>query len=118
MRKIDAYLFLFDKSIGNVYNTYDNTLEGRYIMSPERKKAMQNLKTVRGQIDGIIKMLEEDRYCMDISNQISASTSLLKKANMHILSGHLHSCVKSAMQEEDMHEKIKEIEDVLMKLMK
>lgn len=88
-------------------------------MSPERKKALQNLKTARGQIDGIIKMLEDERYCIDISNQISASTSLLKKANMHILSGHLHSCVKSAMiKEADMNEKLKEIEDILAKLMK
>ncbi len=87
-------------------------------MSPERKKAMQNLKTVRGQIDGIIKMLEDERYCIDISNQISASTSLLKKANMHILSGHLHSCIKSAMNEDDMNEKLQEIENVLARLMK
>lgn len=94
------------------------TLEGRYIMSPERKKAMQNLKTVRGQIDGIIKMLEEERYCIDISNQISASTSLLKKANMHILSGHLHSCVKTVMKEDDINEKLEEIEHILSRLMK
>ena len=87
-------------------------------MSPERKKAMQNLKTVRGQIDGIIKMLEDERYCIDISNQISASTSLLKKANMHILSGHLHSCIKSVMNEDDMNEKLQEIENVLARLMK
>lgn len=87
-------------------------------MSPERKKAMQNLKTVRGQIDGIIKMLEEERYCIDISNQISASTSLLKKANMHILSGHLYSCVKTAMKEDDINEKLEEIEHILSRLMK
>ena len=39
-------------------------------MSDERKKALQNLKTARGQIDGIIRMIEEGRYCIDISNQI------------------------------------------------
>lgn len=63
-------------------------------------------------------MIEEERYCIDISNQILASIALLKKANLHILSGHLHSCVKQAMQQGDSEEKLKEIEDVLGKLMK
>lgn len=87
-------------------------------MTPERKKALQNLKTARGQIEGIIKMIEDDRYCIDISNQISASTALLKKANMHILSSHLHSCVKHAIETEDADEKINEVEQVLSLLLK
>ena len=87
-------------------------------MTPEREKALKNLKTAKGQLEGIIKMIEEERYSIDISNQILASTALLKKANLHILSGHLHSCVKQAMQQGDSEEKLKEIEDVLGKLMK
>ena len=87
-------------------------------MSDERKKALQNLKTARGQIDGIIRMIEEGRYCIDISNQISASTALLKKANKHILSGHLHSCVLTAIEEQDAEEKVREIEDVIAALQK
>ena len=51
-------------------------------MNQEQKKAMQALKTSKGQIDGIIKMLEDGRYCIDVSNQIMAAGSLLKKANM------------------------------------
>ena len=62
-------------------------------MNRERANALRYLKTVKGQIDGIIHMLEEERYCIDISNQIMASSALLKKANLHILSGHLESCV-------------------------
>ena len=54
-------------------------------MNNERKKALQSLKTARGQIDGIIKMIEDDRYCVDISNQIMAAQSLLKKSNLIIL---------------------------------
>ena len=87
-------------------------------MTREREKALKNLKTAKGQLEGIIKMIEEERYCIDISNQILASTALLKKANLHILSGHLHSCVKQAIQQGDSEEKLKEIEDVLGKLMK
>ncbi|MEF2782479.1 metal-sensing transcriptional repressor [Erysipelotrichaceae bacterium HCN-30851] len=87
-------------------------------MSDERKKALQNLKTARGQIDGIIRMIEEGRYCIDISNQISASTALLKKANKHILSGHLHSCVLTAIDNQDAEEKVDEIEQIISALLK
>lgn len=88
-------------------------------MTNERKLALQNLKTAKGQIEGIIKMIEDERYCIDISHQIMASSALLKKANMHILSGHLQTCVKTAIAENDnSDEKIKEIEDVLSILLK
>ena len=49
-------------------------------MTEERKNALKNLKTCKGQIEGIIKMIEDERYCIDISNQIMASISILKKA--------------------------------------
>lgn len=87
-------------------------------MSDERKKALQNLKTARGQIDGIIRMIEDGRYCIDISNQISASTALLKKANKHILSGHLHSCVLTAIDSKDAETKVDEIEQIISVLLK
>lgn len=88
-------------------------------MSEQRKKALRYLKTVRGQMDGIISMIEEDRYCLDISNQILASLALLKKANAEILSGHLHSCVLSAgKNEEQLEKKLIEIEQILNKLSK
>ena len=49
-------------------------------MNDEKKKALQSLKTARGQIDGIIKMIEDDRYCIDIANQLMAVQSLIKKS--------------------------------------
>ena len=51
----------------------------------ERKKAIQNLKIAKGQIEGIIKMIEDERYCVDISNQIIAVQSfrsLCKRCNL------------------------------------
>ena len=65
-------------------------------MSEERKKALQSLKTARGQIDGIIKMIEDDRYCIDVANQLMAVQSLIKKADLMILQGQLRHCVKEA----------------------
>lgn len=88
-------------------------------MTEERAKALRLLKTAQGQLDGIMKMIEEERYCIDISNQILASNALLKKANLHILTGHLESCVRNALDhEEQVDEKLKEIEVLLAKLMK
>ena len=47
----------------------------------DKKQVTRLLKTARGQIDGILKMVEEDRYCIDISHQIMASEAILKRAN-------------------------------------
>lgn len=87
-------------------------------MNEEKKKALQSLKTSKGQIEGIIKMIEDGRYCMDISNQIIAAQSLLKKANMLILKQHLNHCVKDAFMHNSGEEKVDEIMDLLSKLMK
>ena len=87
-------------------------------MNDERKKALNLLKTSRGQMDGIIKMLENDRYCVDISKQILAVQGLLKKANLNILDSHIKSCVTDAILEGQGDEKINEIINVLDKYIK
>lgn len=92
-------------------------MKGDY-MNEERKKALQALKTARGQIDGIINMIEEERYCIDISNQILAAQSLVKKANMLILKQHLEHCVKEACKNNDADNKIEEIIKILEKVTK
>lgn len=85
-------------------------------MNEEKKKALVSLKTAKGQIEGIIKMLEDGRYCVDISNQIIAAQALLKKANMLILKQHMHHCVKDAVKEDKGDEKIDEILSILEKV--
>lgn len=86
-------------------------------MNEERKKALQALKTAKGQTEGIIKMIEDERYCMDISNQMLAVQSLLKKANLLILKNHLNHCVKEACHTENADEKIDEIISIFEKMM-
>lgn len=85
-------------------------------MNEEQLKAEKYLKTVRGQVDGIIKMMDEGRYCLDISNQIAAAQSLLKKANMLILKQHMNHCVKEAFLHNKGEEKVDEIIELLEKL--
>jgi CsoR family transcriptional regulator, copper-sensing transcriptional repressor len=86
-------------------------------MNEEKKKALQALKTSKGQIEGIIKMLEEGRYCVDISNQIIASQALLKRANLLILRQHLTHCVKDAFLNDTVDDKINEVMSILEKIM-
>ena len=88
-------------------------------MTEERKKALKNLKTVKGQIEGIIKMIEEGRYCVDVSNQIMAAYSLLKTANLEILEGHLHHCVTESFENNNnSNEKINEVISLLKRMIK
>ena len=47
-------------------------------MMADQKTVLRLLKTARGQMDGIIKMVEEDRYCMDISQQVTAADAMLQ----------------------------------------
>lgn len=83
-----------------------------------QKKALTLLKTSRGQIDAVIKMMEQDRYCVDVSNQILAAKGLLEKANLQILEQHLKHCVRKDILEGSGDEKIEEILLILGKYMK
>lgn len=86
-------------------------------MNKEKVNALQALKTSKGQIEGIIKMIEDGRYCMDVSNQIVAAQSLLKKSNLLILKQHLSHCVKDAVLSDNGEEKVEEIITLLSKIM-
>ena len=76
-------------------------------MMADKQKVSRLLKTARGQIDGILKMIDEDRYCIDI----------LKKANGEVLKAHLEHCVKEAVTNHDATEKLLEIETIIAKLL-
>ena len=87
-------------------------------MNEQKKKALTLLKTSRGQIEAVINMIEDGRYCIDISNQILAAKGLLEKANLNILEQHIKSCVKEAITEGEGDQKIDEIINILSKYFK
>jgi len=58
-----------------------------------RKKVTARINRVAGQVSGIKKMVEDDRYCLDILSQISAARSALDALGVELLTGHLESCV-------------------------
>lgn len=81
----------------------------------KHEKALRKLKTARGQIDAAIKMIENERYCIDISKQLLATISLLKNAHSELLKKHLETCVKDATTSKDQNEinqKLEELEEI------
>ncbi|HHT24880.1 MAG TPA: metal-sensing transcriptional repressor [Clostridiaceae bacterium] len=88
-------------------------------MQADPQKVLNRLKTARGQIDGIIRMVEENQYCIDISNQILAAQAVLQSTNKMILHAHLDHCVRQSFaNEKDRDEKLAEIQTIIDKLLK
>ena len=76
---------------------------------------LKRLKTVEGHLRGIIRMVEEDSYCIDVIRQIQAVEAALNKISAGILENHLNSCVTTAIQGNDPAERervLKEITEV------
>ena len=90
-------------------------------MQADKDKTIRKLKTVGGQIDGLIKMVENYRYCIDVSNQLMASISILKNINKEVLHAHLKHCLYNSVNNkdpDDLKNKIEEIEKIIDKLNK
>lgn len=87
-------------------------------MQADHNTVTRLLKTARGQIDGILRMIEEDRYCLEISQQLMAAEAMLNRANKEVLSAHLKHCVQEAETPEQQSEKIDEFIATLNKLIK
>ena len=66
-------------------------------ITAKQRAALNRLKTVRGHLDGIIRMLETDAYCVDVMKQISAAQSALERTNRVMLHNHLETCFSQAV---------------------
>jgi DNA-binding FrmR family transcriptional regulator len=81
----------------------------------ENNDTLKRLKIVEGHMRGVIRMLEEGAYCIDVIRQIQAIQAALNKVSTGILEDHLNSCVTTAIRGEDPAERervLKEITDV------
>ena len=81
----------------------------------ESPDTLRRLKTIEGHLRGIIRMVEEDAYCIDVIRQIQAVEAALNKVSAQILEGHLNSCVITAIEGQDQSERervLKEITEV------
>ncbi len=84
------------------------------MLDSHKRSVLNRLKTVRGHLDAVISMVEDERYCADTMKQISALQASLEKANRVLLQNHLETCVVRAVQEG----RVSEIVDELMETMK
>ncbi len=87
-------------------------------MKADKSQVTRLLKTARGQIDGILSMIDDDRYCIDISTQLMATQAIIARANKEILVSHIECCIKNAVEEGDIDEKTQELTKVIEKLLK
>ena len=90
-------------------------------MRADPENVLRQLRTAKGQLEGIIKMVEDDRYCIDISNQILATRALLERGNRIVIEGHIEGCILDAAAtgtEEERKQKIIELSNMIKKMMK
>jgi len=85
-------------------------------MKARKGDISHKLKIARGQLDGILQMVNEDRYCVDISNQILETQALLRSANQQILQAHIRTCVREALQTDADNPKLEEALQLLEKM--
>lgn len=92
-------------------------MEHQHTVTPrseaEKEKMLKRLKRIEGQVRGIQKMIEEDRYCVDILIQISAIESALKQVGFSVTERHMNHCVSDAIKKGEGAESINELMKVL-----
>ncbi|HEX6858926.1 MAG TPA: metal-sensitive transcriptional regulator [Caulobacteraceae bacterium] len=83
-------------------------------MDRENKpKLLNRLNRIEGQVRGVARMVEEDRYCIDILTQIRALKAALAKVEGELLKGHLEHCVVGAMAGDDPAERRKKADELI-----
>ena len=85
---------------------------------PNHTTQLQRLRRIEGQIRGVIKMIEDKRYCLDILQQTRAISAALKAVENNIMEDHMISCVTTALKSNKKKEqanKIKEVIEVISK---
>ncbi|MEN6434477.1 MAG: metal-sensitive transcriptional regulator [Anaerolineaceae bacterium] len=74
--------------------------------------ALTRMKTVEGHVHGIVKMLEDEKYCIDIIKQIQAVQAALNKVSTLILDNHLKSCLTTAVRGDDVDERERVLSEI------
>ena len=82
-------------------------------MSENRQSIVKRLNRIEGQVKGVVRMLEEDRYCIDILHQIQAIKAALTKAETELLRAHAGECVDAALRQGTVQEKRKKIVELV-----
>ncbi len=84
-------------------------------MKADHKKIKRRLSIAMGQLAGIQKMIDDDAYCIDVSNQLLAVIAALKKTNDMVVAAHIRACVMES-REEGKEEKLAELEKLMARM--
>lgn len=85
-------------------------------MSDEKTKAQLNarMRRVSGQVAGIQRMVEDDRYCVDVLVQIAAARAALHKVGALLLESHVNTCVRHAFDSNDQEDRQAKLNELLV----
>ena len=90
----------------------------KYRYSRDKSSLLARMKRVEGQAKGIQRMIEEDRYCVDIVQQLSALSAAVDEVSLLILQSHIEGCVADAIRDQHGEDHIKELMGTMRKAMK
>lgn len=79
--------------------------------TPQKDALARRMKRIEGQVRGIGKMIDEDKYCIDILTQVSAATAALHAVSINLLEEHISHCVVDAASSGDDEEARKKVEE-------
>lgn len=88
-----------------------------YGYADNRDQLLKRVNRLEGQVRGVGRMIAEDRYCLDIVNQLSAVQAAARELSLQILEGHIRHCVADAVREDNAEPKVRELIDTLGKAM-
>lgn len=83
------------------------------VKANHKKSALNRLKTVRGHIDAVIAMVDDERYCPEVMKQVSALQASLERVNRILLQNHLETCVPQAIANNRGEQIIEELLETL-----
>lgn len=82
-----------------------------------RDMLLKRVNRLEGQVRGIGRMIEEDRYCLDIVNQLSAVQAAAREISLQLLDGHVRHCVTDAVRADNAEPKLRELMETLGRAM-
>jgi DNA-binding FrmR family transcriptional regulator len=88
--------------------------------TPMKESHLKRLRRIEGQVRGLQRMVEEDKYCIDILTQVSAATKALQSFSLELLEEHLEHCVVDAARKggPEAQEKVREASDAIARLVR
>src|SRR5437588_7515046 len=88
-----------------------------YGYADQRDRLLKRVSRLEGQVRGVGRMIEEDRYCIDIVNQLSAIQAAARELSIQLLDGHVRHCVTDAIRSDGGEDKIEELVTTLGRAM-